>query len=130
MIILFAALGVTILIWFIQFFGIGGVIDQKSVYAELQGVEIQYRNQKIVTPLVLGPDRIREQQIAGFKTNDEHFPYAWIALSAESPSAKIYMVPGDASLRISCTEAVDFLQKNAVVATVTVFLKNQCREKP
>jgi hypothetical protein len=25
---------------------------------------------------------------------------------------------------------VDFLQKNAVVATVTVFLKNQCREKP
>ena len=126
LIFLFAVFCVIIVIWIFRFFDPGGVIDQKSVYAELQGVEIEYREQKLAPPFVLNPSKNRAQRIAGFDTADGHFPYAWIALTAENSDSKIYMVPGDAKIRISCPDADKFLQQNAAVAAVVAFLKDQC----
>ncbi len=119
-----------ILLWLFMFFGPGGVIDQKSVYAELQGVEIEYRNQKLETPFILAPDKNREDRIAGFESDDAHFPFVWIALSRRNRDARIYMVPGDAKLRISCQRVMDFLKRNVVVANVAIFLRDQCHNNP
>ncbi len=118
-----------IVLLYFRIFGPGSEIYQKSIYAEIQGVELQYRNRELSTPVVLDSVGTQKLRVAGFKTDDKNFPYAWLALTLENPDRGIYMVPGDAKLEVSCASINGLLEKEKSTAAAVSFLKNQCKRE-
>ncbi len=125
-----ALLTAAVLFWCYRFFGPGGEVDQKSIYGQLQGIELYYRDKKIVTPFVLEAEEARPYRVAGFETDDNNGPYTWIALSLENIdnfNQGIYMVSAHAKLMVSCSQVQALLAKEQVSPAVSSFLKRHCR---
>jgi hypothetical protein len=102
-------------------------IGEKEVYSEIQGVELEYRDKKIMTPLIVEPTDGNKVRLAGFETIDKRFPHAWVALNLDDSGRGIYMVPGDAKLVVSCAAVEELILKEQPAAPVVSFLKSECK---
>ncbi len=109
--------------------GSRSAIGEKEVYPEMQGVELEYRDRKIMTPLIVEPTDGNKVRLAGFETIDKSFPHAWVALALDDSGRGIYMVPGDAKLEVSCASINGLLEKEKSTAAAVSFLKNHCKRE-
>lgn len=112
--------------WIWAFIGPGGFIEGKSIFANLQGLEVQHRLQHLRTPDLFGTYRDTGPVIV-VATHDPRFPYAWIAATVPSCDGQLCMVGGDASIDITCNDLSRLTTRVALAPPVLRLLKNSCR---
>jgi hypothetical protein len=106
----------------------GQAADQKAIYAEMQGVELSYRDKNIVTPYILkAPQGLR---LVGIRTGETRFPYAWLALERENPNSAdgVFLVGNTASWELTCAQTEELLNKERTSTRVAQFLRTRCNK--
>src|SRR5271165_5436176 len=84
-----------------NFFVLHGEVGEKSIYADLQGLESSRRTSALKSPTVVYEST--EGPLLGIPTDDPRFPNAWIAATMVKPDGSVYAVlPRSAQLRLSC----------------------------
>jgi hypothetical protein len=112
--------------WAYKFLGSGGAANQKATYAEMQGIELDYRGNKISTPFVL--DTSNGLRLAAFETGDAKFPYAWLALTLDNDEDAngVYQIGKAPPWKLTCAQIDALLAKEQTSVKVALFLRKQC----
>ena len=110
-------------------FGNQGMTDQKAIYSTMQGIEIDYRNKDVSTPFFLEESGLR---VIALPSQDEKFPYVWVALNQNNPSDAdgVYRVGTTLPKKIDCVLLNGVLNDEKVLQNVRVFIKHQCSSVP
>lgn len=126
-VLLFLIVG--LLVWVYGFFGPGQAIGQKAIYAEMQGVELSYRDKNIVTPYILKTSQ--GLRLAGIRTGETRFPYTWLALERENPNSVegVFLVGNTVSWELTCAQAEELLNKERPSIKVAQFLRTRCSKR-
>ena len=122
----FVLIILVIVIWAYGFFGPGGALDQKAIYAEMQGVEFHYRAKHITIPFVL--KTANGLRLVGLETSDKQFPYVWIALELDDAEAidGVFQVGSAPPSMLSCAQVRELLAKEKTSKNVATLLMQQC----
>jgi len=115
-------------VWLWGFFGPGGFVEGKSIFASLQGLEVQHRHQHLRSPDIFGTYRDTGPVIV-VATHDPRFPYAWIAANVPSCDDELCMVGGDASIDITCNDVSQLATRVAIAPPILRMLKTSCRAR-
>ena len=101
--------------------GLGG----KAIFANLQGLELKYRNENLKTPEIFGtfPNTGPVVVVATF---DKSNPHAWIAATIPSCDGQLCMVGGDANINIGCKDAATLESQMKLAPPVKIKFNTAC----
>ncbi|ATQ66730.1 MULTISPECIES: hypothetical protein [Methylosinus] len=110
-----------------KLFGVDGVTDQKATYAAMQGVELFYRDKVIAPPFLVEQNGLR---LLAIPSEDEKFPYIWIALNRKSPTDLdgVYKVGAGRPKKISCAKIASVFDQPGISESAKAFLRTNCSE--
>jgi hypothetical protein len=96
------------------------------MYTEMQTIESNYRSKHLADPILLRHAVNNEFDIVGIPSGDERFPMTWLILDPHGKPTKIYKMPPDGGLTISCG-FIDYLKSQVTVdSNVERLLRSNC----
>jgi hypothetical protein len=106
-----------------------GELADKSIYADLQGIELARRSVKLSSPVFV-LERSDVGGVLGFPTDDAQFPNAWIATGVAKSDGSIYAVmPRTSRIRATCSQVEAVMTEAAstkIADPVRNYLLNNC----